>query len=222
MTNSSCSRLISISKELFSIAAVAFSLAGCSNDPNASDPLAQVRQAIAKLGPEAPRPTAAQIRANLTPEVQAQFGDAPLMVATLEELSLASVLIGLEENRGVFTFSTPDGVSFAFNKGLLVASRGLGFDLMDADVADIQKAVRAKGGTEAVRIHRYLDGENQTKIHSFICDVAIENPRQLRENCYGDDLQFQNTYQLGQNGNILGSRQWIGPKRGYLVVETVR
>lgn len=201
---------------------LAFALAGCSNDPNAPDSFAQIRQAVTMFGPKTPRPTAAQIRANLTPEVRAQFGEAPLMVATLEELSIASILIGVEENRGVFTFSTPDGVSFAFNQGLLVSSRGLGFDLMDADNADIRSAIRAGGVTEAIRIHRYLDGLNQIEIHGFICDVVKSERGQFRESCYGDELQFQNTYQLDPNGNIAASRQWIGPERGYLVVETVR
>ena len=196
-------------------------LAGCGNDPAQTGLLGQFRQlAASRLGPSAPPPSAAQIRANITPELRAQLGNPTLMIGTLENPPLASLLIGVQNNGTVTTFSTPDGVTFALERGVLVATRGLGFDLMSADAAQTRAALAAGGGSGAVRVHRYLDGENQTVIRSFVCDIARTAPGALRERCYGDGLQFDNSYRIGARGGIIASRQWIGPDRGHVVLET--
>ncbi len=205
---------------------IAFAMSGllgaCGNDPNQAGRIGQISQIFDNLGPRTPGPTAAQIRAYLTPEVAAQFGDAPLKIGTVEKPLLSSVLIGVGENGQVATFTTPDGVSFALNNGLLIGSRGLGDDLMSADVAATLRAIAAGGGRGLIRVHRYLDGEEQMFVRSFVCDLVAEEPGAFRERCQGETLQFENIYRIGANGAVASSRQWIGPERGYLSLERFR
>lgn len=162
---------------------------------------------------QSPR-TVAQIRQRLTPEVRAQFGNAVLKIALLEDNDQASVLIEAGNNQDVATFFTPDGRSISLKQGVLVATRGLGFDLMSADVSSVLSSLG--NGTRAVRIHRYLDGEDQLVIHSFVCDY--EGRIRVVETCYGNGSSFENTYSMSA-GRILASRQWIGPQLGHIILE---
>lgn len=194
-------------------------LLGCGNDPSPGNTtVGQVRLAFDQIKRAPSGPTAEQIRANVTPHLRAQFGGAPLKVATLEKPTLSSLLIGVGQNGDVSTFTTPDGVSFAFESGMLVATRGLGADLMTADVGQSLHALSAGGGAGVVRIHRYLDGDEQIMIRSFVCDIRRDAGGIWRERCSGPLLEFENTYQIAADGTLVGSRQWISPLRGYLTV----
>lgn len=205
-----------------SILAALILLAGCGNDPQRGASLDQIGQIINQIGLPEPGPTAAQIRSGLTPEVRAQFGNAPLKVGTIEKPQLASVLIGVGRNGRVATFTTPDGVSFAFDDGVLVGTRGLGSDLMTADIGPTRRALNAGSGAGVIRIHRYLDGEDQIFVRSFVCDISTGSDGTLVEQCQGSALSFENRYQRRQGGVVIASRQWVSPDRGYLTVEDIR
>ncbi|MEL6681258.1 MAG: YjbF family lipoprotein [Pseudomonadota bacterium] len=197
-------------------------VASCGNAPQQTTTISQIGQIIDQLGPSEPGPTTTQIRASLTPEVMAQFGNAALKVAAIEKPPLSSVLIGVGQNGDVETFTTPDGVSFSFRNGMLVATRGLGADLMTADTGASLRAIRAGQGAGVVRIHRYLDGEDQIIVRSFVCTIRRDQNTMLRESCQSPSFAFENTYQIGPQGGIVGSRQWVSPERGYLSVEDIR
>jgi hypothetical protein len=163
----------------------------------------------------ASQPTADDIRARITPEVRASYANVPLKVATLEKSNLASVLVREEVNQSTETYITPDGISVALRNGLLVATRGLGYDLMSADVEDVRNSLRT--GRQAVRIHRYLDAEEQIYIRSFVCDYV--GGRTVRETCYSEKLKIINAYEIDEAGRIVQSRQWISPQQGYIKIE---
>ena len=192
-------------------------LAACGNDPPTASPgLASLQQSVAGLfKPAQPRPTAAQIRAAVTPQVRQQLGGATLAVTEMPETGQAALVYAIGRNGDVTTYSTLDNVTFAYQRGVLVGTRGLGFDLISADVGDVQRALRQGG--RAVRVHRYLDGEDALQIRSFICDITATNP--AREICQGQDTRFENEYQFDAGGSVIRSRQWVGPERQYLITE---
>jgi len=160
-------------------------------------------------------PTAAQIRSRITPEVRASFGNLPLKIAVLENKRLASILIEQQRNRDVVTYFTPDGISVSYKSGVLVGTRGLGFDLMGADVNDVLASLQSRSDG-AIRTHHYLNGENQIVMRNFICDYSgIQN---VIETCYSDGLKITNSYRL-ERGQIIASRQWIGAEQGYIRLE---
>ena len=201
-------------KILAALSALVFASA-CGGDASEQQLFTSVIQGMKGLNAPAQTPlTVAQIRQRLTPDVRAQFGDATLMIALLEEKKQASVLIEDGENQDVVTYFTPDGISISLQDGVLVATRGLGFDLMAADVSEVQSAIR--NGGRAVRVHRYLDGEDQMVIKSFVCDYA--GASRVIETCYGNGNNFENRYSIVA-GQVVSSRQWIGPQLGYIVLE---
>ena len=192
-------------------------LAACSSDPGQTSLLGPLKQSASGILGKAPAagPTADQIRSRITPEVRASFGNVPLKIATLEEKKLASVLIERARNRDQITYFTPDGISMTYKSGVLVGTRGLGFDLMDADVDQVLSSLRT-GRDGAVRIHRYLDGEEQVILRSFICDYTGAGT--VTETCFSDGFQITNTYAMS-GGRITSSRQWISPEQGYVRLE---
>lgn len=203
------------------VASMAFGLAACGNDVARINSLKQTRATLGGFfKKKSVPPTAAQIRAQLTPEVRAQLGNVPLLIATLEQSRASSVLIKQQSNGSVSTYFTPDGISVSLNGGVLVATRGLGFDLMSSDTAQSRSAILARGGQGVVRLHRYLDGENHTALRSFVCDVRRQEHGWLQETCHGDGITFENSYLLGRGGRIIKSKQWVGPRKGYITIES--
>ena len=198
---------------------VALSLAvlvtACGTERGEQSVFDPVVQTISSVGRAKARPlTADQIRGNLTPEIRAQYSGLSLKVAVLERQELASILIESETNRDTVTYFTPDGISVALKQGVLVGTRGLGFDLMTADVTEVIGSLHS--GARAVRIHHYLDGEDKVVMRSFICDYAGHTT--VTETCYSDGFEIQNRYTM-HSGRITASRQWISPEQGYIRLE---
>lgn len=193
-------------------------LSGCSNDAVDKAHFQTFKGLASKLKKSQPGITAEQIKERLTPEVRAQFGGAPLLVATVEDPRFSSVLFGVGENNGTITYFTPDRVSLSFQEGILVATRGLGFDLMNADVAETRNALRGGAGT-AQRRHRTLGGDNSVKARTYDCQISRDAQSRVIEACSGADDTFQNTYVVDGKGQIIFSRQWISKQRGYIRIE---
>ena len=201
---------------LFAAILLLTGLVACGPAGERDSVLAPLQSGITGIFRPGPRPsTAASVRAALTPAARASLGNRPLKIAVLERRNQASVLIENTRNRDVVTYLTPDGVSVSLRQGVLVATRGLGFDLMTADVDAVLPALRG-GGQGVVRVHRYLDGEEQVVIRSFICDYTGRGT--VTETCHSDGFKITNSYQLG-GGGIIASRQWVSPEQGYLRLE---
>ncbi len=147
------------------------SLAACSSDkeqPSFGLQMIQIGMAkIGGLGKEQYTPTAAEIKASATPEALAKIGK-PVMLAELPGVGLADILIFVQQNGTYSTWASSDGVSFSFDRGLLVATRGMGRDLMSADVEEVLRGI-TNGAGSGVRVHRYLDGDDQLVMTSFYC-----------------------------------------------------
>ena len=133
-------------------------------------------------------------------------------------------------NGDVITWEAPDEVSISLAGGVLVATRGLGPDLMSAEVAQTRRMLAgapmpARGYP---RLHSYLDGENRPQFDSYLCREAGRRPEtitlrgmtrqtvRVTERCTAPDIGFVNEYWIGADGLLWRSRQWIGPRLGYL------
>lgn len=64
-------------------------------------------------------------------------------------------------NGDVQTWKLADGVSLSFLDAVLFSSRGLGADLMSADVSGTRAMLAGDGSARHIRLHSYLDGEYQ-------------------------------------------------------------
>lgn len=202
----------------------ALSLAGCGNDVAQTGPLRAVGQVLAGAVPgRAAAPglqSADQVRAATPPAALAALAGKQIRIATLVApgaAPLASPLVETGRNGDVITYNTPDGVAVSLRQGVLIATRGLGRDLMSADTGALLAGLRG-GGAAPVRVHRYLDGENREVLRSFACRLSRAG-RTVTEACQGDGVQFENSYVLDGTGRIVASRQWVGPDARVIAIE---
>lgn len=152
-----------------------------------------------------------------------------VLQAGVESRGTSARLVQVAENRGHRTWIAADGVSVTLRDGVLTETRGLGEDLISADVTQTLDLLNGSFRREAVRVHRYLDGEGHLYVISYLCEitgreadnVTIVGRRiaaeRITESCYSArGAQFENVYWRGRDGRIVAGRHWVGPKTGYL------
>lgn len=153
---------------------------------------------------------------------------------TLPARGARAVLGPVARDRGVTIWQTLDGVGLSFRGGVLVASRGLGYDLMSADVDGTLALLKGSGdGGYYPVIRAYLDGEDRTQFRGFQCRRATADgtagavgrlpgaARRIDERCVSPDRRVTNTYWLDAAGRVIGSRQWVGPGTEYMETELI-
>jgi len=167
-------------------------------------------------------------------------GDAPQLVGperlrvVLPETGAVAVLGPVARNGDVTVWQTLDGITLSFRQGVLIATRGLGDDLMSADVAGDLAHLRGRGGGGYYpHIRSYLDGENQTVFRAYQCRgtgtaparVEIggqEIPAQRTDiSCVSPERAFTNIFWQDGAGRVIRSRQWISPNMQYMDTERV-
>lgn len=127
----------------------------------------------------------------------------------------------------VETWIGETGYSVTLEDGLLVATRGLGGDLMAANTADVRAALRQGGGT-AERQHDYLDDRDRIRTETYTCTIVPQGPQEvdlgirkitadlLVETCANARIQFENQYFVDGSGTILAARQFVSQTVAYL------
>ncbi len=168
------------------------------------------------------------------PENQPGFTGAEIAAAPGSYMAFEARSIGVSglgllagANGARQTFIGQTGYSVTLEEGLVVATRGLGDDLMAADVSGVRAALAAGGGP-ARRVHETLDAQDRILRRSYDCVVApagtetIALPtRQVTalrfdESCTGPAVAFNNIYWLDDAGRILQSRQLVSSTVAYL------
>lgn len=174
-------------------------------------------------------PSADQIRAQVN-QLGPSALNEPLLLADLEELDRAATLIVMDRKADAITWRTGDNSSLSFDEGVLVATRGLGFDLMVADVSGTKAALQGRGGSYEI-FRNTLDGEDRIQVHTFVCQVTgrasetlstLQGPRsviRVTESCRSPIEMIENIYWRAADGMILKSRQWISQGAGYVTTE---
>ncbi|MFV2033767.1 MAG: YjbF family lipoprotein [Halocynthiibacter sp.] len=158
----------------------------------------------------------------------------PALVVSVEDRGAIAALMLTAQNGDVSTWVSVDNTTLSTRGGFVIATRGLGGDLMSADIAQTRQRIAGGSSGDAVRVHRYLDGEDQIIARSFVCDIRVRGPRSisigdrrfatrlLQERCQGSDISFQNLYWFSQSsGEMLQSRQWVGPAVGSLAIRRI-
>ncbi len=158
------------------------------------------------------------------PPLTVQPGEALLFVAAPALQAQAPMkLVG--SSNGVDTWMSADRYSVSLQDGVVVATRGFGFDLMGADAEATLRALAAPGSGPYARQLRYLASDNRSTWTRAGCrvDFAVDtsDANRMEEVCTTYSEAFTNTYWLGAAGQILQSRQWVSAEVGYLDIEFV-
>lgn len=161
--------------------------------------------------------SAAALRASLTVDVLAQI-DTSFIVVDALAIQSAAILSLVETNGGVATYLSGDGVSISLDDGMVVATRGLGFDLMSAAPSSAGRGTAALRSVQAgQRVHTYLDGENQITAIRLQCQY-LRDENLLIENCANENYRFQNRYTFDASANLIETKQWISPELGQFTI----
>lgn len=209
--------------------AAALALSGCGNQKSEQSPfisaLAQGIGTTVRGGQDSGSGAAAGTPALDRAALEAAGGE--YMLAAVPSRGAAALVQKVGSNGAKSTWLSPDGISVTFESGLLVATRGLGPDLMAAQAPGLIAALR-HGAGEYTRIHEYLDGNDQIVRQSYVCRVTRAGGETItvvdrsyatvkhEENCTSGGQSFQNLYWQDSSGVTRKSRQLISPPVGYL------
>lgn len=165
----------------------------------------------------------------ITPELAAA-GEGEILFVTLRQQGVVLPMTQIGQSGPVETWKSANGVTLAIEDGLVVASRGLGYDLMGVNAIGTLEALQSGSGQSA-REHSFLNSLDQINSFEMSCDIArqgreeVELPRgkqnltRFEENCSGRRLVFKNEYWLDDAGNIVRSIQVLSPALGFVLLE---
>lgn len=208
--------------------AALFALAGCGGGglAGAVASVASVVPGLPGLGSGLTGPGESLPAGFTEAELQANPDDYVLMTlpSVIPSPGLARVI---EDNGARVTYRSQYGYTATYENGVLVATRGLPDDLLAASVGDVRGALRRGGGT-TVRVHDMLNSLNQIEQTRFECEIRPAGTetitlglrearaRKFTESCSSPRLVFENSYWLGNDGQILSSSQFISVTVAYL------
>lgn len=169
------------------------------------------------------------VAADFAARVQA---GVPLMIANVMERDLLTTFALVSERGDDRVWRTQDNVTLSTRSGLMTSTRAFAGDLMSADVAESRALILAGRPGLAVRIHRYMDGQNAIEIDSYVCEISQRGSQELTfegvtfradvvaESCTNPGHDFENFYWLS-GGTVVQSIQWVGPETGMISMRGV-
>lgn len=208
--------------------ALLLALSGCSGGTR-SDPLyPQILAAAQTTLTQGRAQRAAAARPPLTRAVLDEIEGSYIEV-TLERSGLfAYLFVSTTRPGGVVQWRTEDDVTLTMRQGVLIATRGLGGDLVSSAVATAPDRLGPAGGGERVMFIR--TGDLEERRLGLACALQDLGPatitiveqaqatRHLQERCTTPDGgEIVNDYWTdARQGLVWQSRQWAGPHIGYL------
>ena len=204
-------------------------VAACGSDTDNSLNTQVVRafasSAVKGVKPAAPQ-SAPITRATLATVV------TPVMLVRIDSLGQEALIAEVQTNGPVATWSSVDDITISLKNGVIVATRGLGADLMAAAVPSVSQS--SGGGQTYSRIHTLLNGEDQATRTQFSCTMQNAGVKTIDiveisyqathviETCSADRETFKNEYWFSSDQKMRMSRQWVSPDVGYLTIKDVR
>ncbi|MEM1100176.1 MAG: YjbF family lipoprotein [Pseudomonadota bacterium] len=215
---------------LLALSACGTSGGGVPGGPAASAAIARIGAIFGRGGEAAPPP--ALTRAALAGTT------IPILQVGIPSRQATALFTSAAVNGPSITWisgATPGqgGITVTTESGLLVATRGLGADLMSSDVSGPVTAL-ARGGGRYRRDIVFLDGEDQAVSLTPECVMEAVGPEEIIiverrhrvvryvENCVGaGGLAFSGVYWL-EGGRLRASQQWTGRVLGQVAVNVVQ
>lgn len=226
---------VSISSRLLAGALALVMLAACGNDKGEPSPLGAAVGGLAKA-------TVSRVKARRAGDSGSAQAAAPATRADIEKYGIpilravipargADALVTITDNKGeVVTWSTTDGTSFSLRNGVLIQTRGLGPDLMSAQVPTV--AMLSQDGGTHPRLYFFLGPEDKTTRRTYECSVAVVGRETIEifqrshatthvtETCVRPQGKVTNEFWI-EGGTVRKSRQWASGLTGYIDFERV-
>lgn len=173
--------------------------------------------------------------ATVPPELVAQL-PGPLMLLEVPAAAASSGMTRVGQNRGDATWRGPNGLGLTLDaQGVMISTRGFGFDLMASDAGPTAAALDARRAGPVERAMIHLDGEAQQVRRVYRCYLRNEGTEgvtiagrtarltRMAELCRGDDgYRFENIFWVDGSGRAVTSRQWVSPEIGSVTITILR
>ncbi|GGH41024.1 Group 4 capsule polysaccharide lipoprotein gfcB, YjbF [Cribrihabitans marinus] len=206
-------------------------LTGCGGGTNEVPLEVQLLQAgqASIAGRRAQRPTVPDFT-----RAQLDKIEGALMEATLERENQTGLLfITAERPQGITVWRSGDDVTFAMRNGVLVATRGLGGDVLSSSVqVSGRQPGPSSGGAHVQMLHSLDNRQVQLALACDLVDLGPETieiverrhaTRHLQQRCTGGGGQVTNDYWVDRGAGVIWqSRQWAGPHIGYLTFRQLK
>lgn len=207
-------------------------LAACGNDKGEPSPLGQAVGTVAKA-------TLGGIKSRRAGKGTAQAA-APVSRADIEKYGIpilraivatrgADALLTISDDKGdVVTWSTTDGTTFSLRNGVLIQTRGLGPDLMSAQVPTVGM-LGQNGGTHQRQYFFLGPGDAQSQ-RTYDCTVTVNGRETITifdrahsvthvtENCVRPQDAIKNEFWI-EGATIRKSRQFASRLTGFIDFE---
>ncbi|MGR3502093.1 YjbF family lipoprotein [Pseudaestuariivita sp.] len=210
--------MIRVSKLRIAVLSLALgALTACGNeaDTQATQGLIKGLVQLARVSQDAPPPAA------MTPEDMGRVLAATpnsVMLFTPEKSGQQVPIIQIERNLAYRTYATGGRQAVVVKNGFVTGTRGLGGDLMSADLDQTLNLVAARQEGTSIRKMRFLTGDDQTAEFTFQCTVSRQvsqgGLQGMREACASKSGSFENTFAVNAQGQVLASQQWLGFTNG--------
>ena len=156
--------------------------------------------------------------------------NVPLLYVELQSGQNGTLTLYPGEGKGT-TWLAVDGATITFDKGVLIASRGMGSDVMGGSTS-IPNWEKIQIGDTYNRKLSYIRNDNAIYIEEFICtikgsyanrlidvfDVKFDTTL-LVERCTSTLITIENQYFIDKFGLVRRSRQYHGQNTGYIITE---
>ena len=220
-----------LSRSAFAVS-IAMGLASCGNDPNnvpAGQILKNTVTSLFNRESAEPAPLNAQ-------QIQAALDARPesIAVVQVESRKASAMMLQIGQNGPYKTYATSQKQTVVMRNGVVTATRGLGGDLMSSELGGATDAISGTRAGGVTRTMRFLDGEDKEFALRFRCQITPGDGGRMTlgevdtevtsvaESCNGGGQTFSNIYYVGQSGNVVGSRQWLGSVTGYVTIQLAR
>ena len=124
-----------------------------------------------------------------------------------------------------------DGATITFDRGVLVASRGMGDDLMGG-YTSMPNFLEITTKATYTKTHSYIKNDNRIAIENFKCDITRDKePKSIEifnltfqthvytEICYNSNSSFENKYFVDVKSIVRKSYQYHGKVIGHIYTE---
>jgi hypothetical protein len=214
-------------------------LTGCGSEKSAPNPVVAALGGMAKssmtklksgkAGDKAGEKTGGKTATPAERRAKLEAAGDPLLRVASTALGQTSLMTVADAKGDVITWKTQDGATFSQRSGVLIQTRGLGADLMSADVPSVGQL---RSGGSYQRIYFFLGPDDQGTRRTYDCTTTVIGPETIEimarshatihvtEICERPLSKLENDYWI-EGGTIRQSRQWVSGSVGSVEFQRV-
>ncbi|KIT17004.1 YjbF family lipoprotein [Jannaschia aquimarina] len=209
-------------------------LAGCGSEREPGGLIDLTTSSLGTLiGLGSPEPES-DVRPLLSPAFLEQVGKPVLLVVDVNRDQAAGFTPVATGVGNVVQWRDGSGIGVLLRSGILVGTRGLGFDLLTADVDGLIGALGRGGGEDVLRVERRLRGDSTIEVRDYLCDVVPVGSETIEfygqswrtslyeERCVGEGQALTNRYWVDTTGAVRRQQVEVSDELGRFDLSLLR